>query len=197
MSPLVPACREGSSLKEVACWTRYLVSDSKSLRIQFSRTMPPSASLPVSGAKKNVSFRQSHSRVLPPPCTFSMWIRKRVRQSTHLKSEELHRLNHPASPSSLIPSPLGVRGSETALTRVCTRRETGCSVHTDDGAVSTDCATEGMPPRWLQLLRRELPSPQTQENSVCCFRPNTIPNGWQKLCSPLQQVLVPVFGRQS
>lgn len=90
-----------------------------------------------------------------------MRIRKRVRQSTHLKSEELHRLNHPAFPSSLIPSPLGVRGSETALTRVCTRRETGCSVHADDGAVSTDCATEGKPPRRLQLLRRELPSPDT------------------------------------
>lgn len=55
-----------------------------------------------------------------------------------MKSEELHCLNHPAFPSSLIPSPLGVWGSETALTRVCTRHETGCPVHADDGAVSAD-----------------------------------------------------------
>lgn len=83
-----------------------------------------------------------------------------------LKSEELHCLNHPAFPSSLIPSPLGVWGSETALTRVCTRRETGCPVHTDDGAVSADCSTKGTPPRWLQLLRRELPLPDTGEQRL-------------------------------
>lgn len=94
----------------------------------FKNNAPISLSASVRCKKKMFLLGKVTQEFCPPPCTFSMRIRKRVEESTHLKSEELHHLNHPAFPSSRIPSPLGVRGSHACAP--CVRQAALCTLAT-------------------------------------------------------------------
>ena len=122
-----------------------------------------------------------------------MRIRKRVRENTRLKSEELHCLNHPAFPSSLIPSPLGVWGSETALTRVCTRRETGCPVQADDGAFSADSSTKGIATEMVSVTEARVAVTRHRRTAFAASDQTEFRMTGRN-CSSFQQALVLVFG---
>ena len=116
-----------------------------------------------------------------------------MRENTRLKSEELHCLNHPAFPSSLIPSPLGVWGSETALTRLCTRRETGCPVQADDGAFSADSSTKGIATEMVSVTEARVAVTRHRRTAFAASDQTEFRMTGRN-CSSFQQALVLVFG---